>query len=64
MQHSNNENVRSIAVSVGASGVIFRKESNKYYALTALHVVAALDHIDKTEIKLPLWEIRTVKEIV
>lgn len=41
---------RSTAVSAGASGVIIRKEGNKYYALTAEHVIEESDNLDKTQI--------------
>lgn len=38
-----------IAVSAGGSGVIIRKEGNKYFALTANHVISELDDVDKTQ---------------
>ncbi len=44
------ENSSSLSVSAGASGVIIRKEGNKYYALTAGHVIRELEDIDKTQI--------------
>jgi S1-C subfamily serine protease len=43
-------NSSSISVSAGASGVIFRKEGNTYYALTALHVITEEKDVDKTQI--------------
>ena len=43
-------NSSSIAVSAGASGVIIRKEGNRYFALTANHVISELDDVDKTQI--------------
>jgi S1-C subfamily serine protease len=48
--YRNGVNSSSTSVSAGASGVIIRKENNKYYALTAKHVVAEYDNIDKTQI--------------
>lgn len=50
LKYKNDGNSSSIAVSAGASGVIIRKEGNKYYALTAEHVIAESDDIDKTRI--------------
>lgn len=50
INHRNDVNSSSTSVSAGASGVIFRKESNKYYALTAQHVVIAPDDVDKNQI--------------
>jgi S1-C subfamily serine protease len=50
LKYRNEESGNSMAVSAGASGVIFRKEGNKYYALTANHVVAELEDVDKTQI--------------
>ncbi len=47
---NNDGNISSTSVSAGASGVIIRKENNKYYALTAEHVIKELDNIDKTQI--------------
>ena len=43
-------NGSSIAVSAGASGVIIRKEGNKYFALTANHVISEMDDVDQTRI--------------
>lgn len=43
-------NSSSIAVSVGASGVIIRKEGNRYFVLTANHVITELDYADKNQI--------------
>lgn len=40
----------STAVSAGGSGVIIRREGNKYYALTAEHVIEESDNVDKTQI--------------
>jgi len=40
----------STSVSAGASGVIFRKEGNTYFALTALHVITENKDVDKTQI--------------
>jgi len=42
-------NNSSISVSAGASGAIFRKEGNRYFALTALHVISELEDVDKTQ---------------
>ncbi|NLA26378.1 MAG: trypsin-like peptidase domain-containing protein [Firmicutes bacterium] len=38
----------STAVSAGASGVVFHREGNRYYALTARHVVAGIDGANQT----------------
>jgi S1-C subfamily serine protease len=43
-------NSTSTGVSAGASGVIFHREDNKYFALTANHVIAELEGVDRTEI--------------
>ncbi len=43
-------NSSSTAVSAGASGVIIRKEGNRYFALTANHVISVLEDVDKTQI--------------
>lgn len=43
-------NSSSIAVSNGASGVLIRKEGNRYFVLTANHVITGLDDVDKTQI--------------
>jgi len=50
LKYTTNGNSSSIAVSVGASGVIIAREGNKYFALTANHVISELDDVDKTEI--------------
>ena len=50
LQYKNQGNGSSLSVSAGASGVIIRREGNKYYALTAEHVIKELEDIDKTEI--------------
>lgn len=44
LEKSNEGNDRSISVPLGASGVIIGKESNKYYALTAKHVLEEPNH--------------------
>lgn len=49
LKHELGENSSSIGVSAGGSGVIIQREANKYYALTAKHVVEELDNIDKTQ---------------
>lgn len=49
LKYSNGENGSSIAVSAGASGVITRKEGDRYFALTAKHVISELDDVDKTQ---------------
>ena len=49
LNYSTGYNSRSIGVSAGASGVIFKKEGNRYFALTALHVIAELRDVDKTQ---------------
>ena len=49
LQYRKEGNVSSSSVSAGASGVIIRKESDKYYALTAEHVIKELENIDKTQ---------------
>lgn len=43
-------NSTSTGVSAGASGVIFHREGNKYFALTANHVIAEREGVDRTEI--------------
>ncbi|HEY8892587.1 MAG TPA: serine protease [Clostridium sp.] len=50
LKYSNGGNSSSIAVSAGGSGVIIRKEDNRYFALTAKHVISELDDVDKTQI--------------
>jgi len=50
LKYSNGENTSSMAVSEGASGVIIRREGNRYFALTANHVISELEDVDKTEI--------------
>lgn len=37
---------QSISISPGASGVIIGKEGNRYYALTAYHVISEMDNIE------------------
>lgn len=49
LNYSTGYNSSSIGVSAGASGVIFKKEGNRYFALTALHVIAELRDVDKTQ---------------
>ena len=48
--YKNQGDISSFSVSAGASGVIIHREGNKYYALTAEHVVRELADIDKTQI--------------
>ena len=43
-------NSSSIAVSAGASGVIIHKEGNRYFVLTANHVITELEEADRTQI--------------
>jgi S1-C subfamily serine protease len=50
LKYGGDGNNSSTAVSAGASGVIIRKEGNKYYALTAEHVIEESDNVDKTQI--------------
>lgn len=50
LKYRNVENSSSIAVSAGGSGVIIRKEGNRYFALTAKHVISELADVDKTQI--------------
>ncbi|MBK5243014.1 MAG: hypothetical protein JJD95_17655 [Clostridium sp.] len=50
LNYRNGENSSSIAASAGASGVIIRKGGNRYFALTANHVISELDDVDKTQI--------------
>ena len=50
LKYKNDENSSSTAVSAGASGVIIRKEGNRYFALTANHVISELSDVDKTQI--------------
>lgn len=50
LKHITDGNSSSTSVSAGASGVIIRKDGNKYYALTSEHVIKELDNIDKTQI--------------
>lgn len=38
-----------MAVSAGASGVIIGKEGNRYFVLTANHVISELENVDKTK---------------
>ena len=50
LKYTSGVNSSSIAVSAGASGVIIRKEGERYFALTANHVISELDDVDKTQI--------------
>jgi S1-C subfamily serine protease len=50
LKYTSGVNSSSIAVSAGASGVIIRKEGDRYFALTANHVISELDDVDKTQI--------------
>ena len=50
LKYTSGVNSSSIAVSAGASGVIIRKEGDRYFALTANHVISELDDVDKTRI--------------
>lgn len=50
IKYKSQGNSSSSSVSAGASGVIIRREGNKYYALTAEHVIRELEDIDKTQI--------------
>lgn len=50
LKYKTEGNGSSTAVSAGASGVIIHKEGNKYYALTAQHVIEESDNLDKTQI--------------
>ena len=50
LKYKNDGKSSSTSVSAGASGVIIRRESNKYYALTAKHVISESDNVDKTQI--------------
>ncbi|MBU3110142.1 hypothetical protein [Clostridium lacusfryxellense] len=56
LEYRNVENTSSIAVSAGASVVIIRKEGNRYFALTANHVISELDDVDKTQIVVMGYE--------
>ncbi len=49
LQYRDEENISSTSVSAGGSGVIFHKEGNKYYALTAAHVIEESDGADRTQ---------------
>ena len=51
-----------MSVSAGASGVIIRKEGNKYIALTAKHVISELDNVDKTQIVVMGYEDQDLKD--
>jgi S1-C subfamily serine protease len=44
------ENVSANSISAGASGAIFKKEGNKYFALTAYHVIENRENADSTNI--------------
>ncbi len=50
LQYKNQGNSRFSSVSAGASGVIIGREGNKYYALTAGHVIKESSGIEKTQI--------------
>ena len=50
LKYETGVNSRAIAVSAGASGVLIRKEDNRYFVLTAKHVITELDDVDKTQI--------------
>ena len=50
LKYTSGVNSSSIAVSAGASGVIIRKEGDRYFALTANHVISELEDVDKTQI--------------
>lgn len=49
-QHRYGQNSDLSSASAGASGVIIRREGDKYYALTAEHVIRELEGIDKTDL--------------
>lgn len=49
LNYTTGYNSSSTSVSAGASGVIFRKEGNRYFAFTALHVISELRDVDKTQ---------------
>ncbi|MCT8138476.1 trypsin-like peptidase domain-containing protein [Anaerobacillus sp. CMMVII] len=49
LENIDDENGRSISISPGASGVIIGKEGNRYFALTANHVISEIDNIDDTQ---------------
>ncbi|OIJ20959.1 hypothetical protein BKP45_07615 [Anaerobacillus alkalidiazotrophicus] len=46
LEYSSDENRQSVSISPGASGVIIGKEGNRYYALTAYHVILEMDNVD------------------
>jgi S1-C subfamily serine protease len=46
------ENVSTNSISAGASGAIFKKEGNKYFALTAYHVIENRENADRTNIRI------------
>ena len=48
LEYRDDGDIVSTAVSAGAGGVVFRREGNRYYALTARHVVADIDSVDQT----------------
>jgi S1-C subfamily serine protease len=50
LKYKSDGNSSSTSVSAGANGVIFHREDSKYYVLTAQHVIAELDNVDKTQI--------------
>jgi len=49
-QYKSRENSNMFSVSAGASGVIIGREANKYYALTAEHVIRESEDVDQTKI--------------
>jgi len=49
LNHKSGFNTTSISRSPGASGVIIRKEGERYFALTANHVMTEMDNVDKTQ---------------
>ena len=60
LKYRNDKN--SIAVSAGASGVIIKKEGNRYFALTAKHVISELDNVKKTQIVVMGYEDQDLKD--
>ncbi len=48
LEYRDDGDIVSTAVSAGASGVVFHREGNRYYALTARHVVAGIDGANQT----------------
>lgn len=49
LKYSDEESGISVAVSAGASGVVFHSEGGRYFALTARHVIADTDGINKIQ---------------